>query len=68
MSTTAIATRTGAARRWRFRQRLLAPLREWRRRDLERWELACLSERELRDFRVSRGEAFAEIRKPFWRA
>ena len=53
--------------RWRFGRTLLALLREWKRRALERRELARLSEPELRDFRMSRSEAYAEIRKPFWR-
>ena len=53
--------------RWRFGRALLAMLREWKRRNLERGELARLEDRELRDFRMSRSEAFLEIRKPFWR-
>jgi uncharacterized protein YjiS (DUF1127 family) len=53
--------------RWRVGRTLLALLREWQRRDLERRELARLSERELRDFRMSPSEAYAEMRKPFWR-
>jgi uncharacterized protein YjiS (DUF1127 family) len=40
----------------------------WRRRARERSELCRLSERELRDFRVSRLEAIGEAMKPFWRA
>jgi uncharacterized protein YjiS (DUF1127 family) len=55
------------APRWRLGRTLLALLREWKSRELERRELARLSERELRDFSISRSEAYAEMRKPFWR-
>ena len=48
--------------------RLLATLRTWRRRALERSALARLDERELRDIGINRIEALAEIRKPLWRA
>jgi uncharacterized protein YjiS (DUF1127 family) len=47
---------------------LLALLRQWRRRNAERWELACRSERKLRDFRPGRSQSIAEVRKPFWPA
>lgn len=40
---------------------------DWHRRRMERRELACLSDRELRDFGLSRGEAHTELCKPFWR-
>ena len=40
---------------------------DWQRRGMERRELARLSERELRDFGLSRGEAHTESCKPFWR-
>ena len=46
----------------------VALLRAWRRRARERAELGRLSDRELRDFGVSRGEAIAEAAKPVWRA
>ncbi len=38
----------------------------WRKRAEERRTLARLTHCELRDFGVSRGEAIAETRKPFW--
>ena len=38
------------------------------RRARERQELARLSERELRDMRVSSSDVWREIRQPFWRA
>ena len=47
---------------------VLALLRLWLKRARERRELAQLSTCELRDFGVSRGEAIAEARKPFWRS
>jgi uncharacterized protein YjiS (DUF1127 family) len=53
--------------RWRFAQALRAVLEQWRRRWQERAELARLSDRELRDFLISRSEAMEEAAKPFWR-
>ena len=51
---------------------LLARVREtlelWLRRAQERQELAQLSERELRDMRVSSADVWYETRQPFWRA
>ena len=47
--------------------RLAATLRLWQRRSRERRELARLSERELRDMRVSSSDVWHEIRLPFWR-
>lgn len=43
-------------------------LRLWQGRIREREELAAMSERDLRDARLSRGDVLAEIHKPFWRA
>lgn len=40
----------------------------WQRRINERRELAAMDHRTLRDIGLSRGEALAEWRKPFWRA
>jgi uncharacterized protein YjiS (DUF1127 family) len=40
---------------------------EWVRRSHERGCLAQMSDRELRDIGLTRAEAHAEIRKPFWR-
>jgi len=48
--------------------RVADTLRTWQRRDHERSELARLSERELRDMRVSSSDVWREIRQPFWRA
>jgi len=48
--------------------RAAATLRLWHRRSRERQELARLSERELRDMRVSSSEIYWEIRQPFWRS
>jgi uncharacterized protein YjiS (DUF1127 family) len=47
---------------------LLALIGEWRRRLRERNELAQMCERSLRDIGLSRYDAFAEAKKPFWRA
>jgi uncharacterized protein YjiS (DUF1127 family) len=43
-------------------------LRLWRKRIRDREELAAMSERDLRDARLSRADVAMEIRKPFWRA
>ncbi|MGA3404001.1 MAG: DUF1127 domain-containing protein [Acetobacteraceae bacterium] len=47
---------------------LTATLRLWHRRSRERQELARLSQRELRDMRVSSADVWHEIRQPFWRS
>jgi uncharacterized protein YjiS (DUF1127 family) len=47
--------------------RITAAPRDWRRRRLDRAELATLDERMLRDIGVSRAEVLHEINKPFWR-
>ena len=43
-------------------------LRVWRYRIRERDGMAALTERDLRDARLSRADVQAEIAKPFWRA
>ncbi len=48
-------------------QRLIATLREWRRRGQSRRELAMLSELERKDLGY-RDRIQAELAKPFWRA
>jgi uncharacterized protein YjiS (DUF1127 family) len=40
----------------------------WRRRAAMRGDLACLDDRMLKDIGMSREQALAEARKPFWRA
>ena len=56
---------------WIARPALLARLWQrlvlWRRRAVERKELATLTPRELRDIGLSRVDAIGEIDKPFWR-
>jgi uncharacterized protein YjiS (DUF1127 family) len=47
--------------------RMLQTLRLWRRRVRERDALSRLTDRELRDMRISPYDAGVEIRKPFWR-
>ena len=47
--------------------RALGTLRLWRRRVQERDALARLTERDLRDMRISPSEVAQEVRKPFWR-
>jgi uncharacterized protein YjiS (DUF1127 family) len=47
--------------------RLHATLQLWHRQARERQELTLLSDRELRDMRVSSAEVWSEIRQPFWR-
>ncbi len=48
--------------------KLLAVLKEWRRRARSRQELAALCDRCLRDIGATRYDADLEVRKPFWRA
>lgn len=47
--------------------RVLARLREWRRRAKERGELAALDDRTLADLGISRAEAEFLANKPLWR-
>jgi len=48
--------------------RVLATLREWRRRSHDRAELANLDDSMLKDIGLSRGDAEFLSNKPFWRA
>jgi uncharacterized protein YjiS (DUF1127 family) len=43
-------------------------LRVWRHRIAMRDAMSNLTERDLRDARLTRADALAEIAKPFWRA
>jgi uncharacterized protein YjiS (DUF1127 family) len=66
----AIANRPVQAPRARWRlilSSIVATLREWRRRSVERSELARLDARTLRDIGVDPGVVDYEIRQPFWR-
>jgi uncharacterized protein YjiS (DUF1127 family) len=47
--------------------RLAGTVRLWLRTAQERHELALLSDRELRDIRVSTADVWHEVRQPFWR-
>jgi uncharacterized protein YjiS (DUF1127 family) len=47
--------------------RVLATIREWRRRARDRAQLAGLDERMLRDIGLTRADAEFLINKPFWR-
>jgi uncharacterized protein YjiS (DUF1127 family) len=47
--------------------RLTGILRAWRRRVLERAELAQMSQDELHDIGVSSADHWTETHKPFWR-
>jgi uncharacterized protein YjiS (DUF1127 family) len=62
-SKTAMITPAAAAA-WR----LFETFATWYRRTLERDRLARLSDRELRDIGLRRGDVAEEIGKPFWRA
>jgi uncharacterized protein YjiS (DUF1127 family) len=42
-------------------------LKLWRRRALERDQLARMDERALHDIGLSRSAVYAELQKPFWR-
>lgn len=48
-------------------RKILAQVAVWRARHRSRAELMALDERALRDIGLSREEAEAEGRKPFWR-
>jgi uncharacterized protein YjiS (DUF1127 family) len=47
--------------------RALALLDIWRQRLHDRWELARMDERSLRDLGLTPYDALYEARKPFWR-
>jgi len=47
--------------------RVLATLRQWRRRSRDRAELATLDHRMLRDIGLTEGEREFLANKPFWR-
>jgi uncharacterized protein YjiS (DUF1127 family) len=54
--------------RWRLiLGSIVATLRDWRRRSVERSELARLDARTLRDIGVDPGAVDYEMRQPFWR-
>ena len=66
----AISNRPGEAppARWRLiLGSIVATLRDWRRRSVERSELARLDERTLRDIGVDPGAVDYEVRQSFWR-
>jgi uncharacterized protein YjiS (DUF1127 family) len=48
--------------------RSAAIVRSWRDRARQRDQLQRLTDRDLRDIGISRLDAVAESRKPFWRA
>lgn len=48
-------------------RKIVDAVREWLRRSNERYALAGLSERQLRDVGLNRDLVQAEILKPFWR-
>ena len=47
---------------------IVATLREWRRRSVNRGELARLDERTLRDIGIDPGAVDYEMYQPFWRS
>jgi len=47
---------------------VLATVAKWQERRRTRRELARFTERQLKDIGLSRGQAMAEVDKPFWRA
>ncbi len=54
--------------RGRSSRRLAEMLRVWRDRIRDREGMANLTERDLRDARLTHADVHAEIAKPFWRA
>lgn len=48
-------------------ERVMEAVREWRRRSRSRRELLMLSERDLRDVRLTRCDVMSEAHKPFWK-
>lgn len=50
-----------------LRKRWTETIRQWRRRARSRRDLIALSNRDLWDIRLTRGEAEQEASKPFWR-
>ena len=55
--------------RWRVMLgSIVATLREWRRRSVNRSELARLDERTLRDIGIDPGAVDYEMYQPFWRS
>jgi uncharacterized protein YjiS (DUF1127 family) len=50
-----------------LRDRVIAILREWRRRSRDRNQLASFDDRMLRDIGMTRADVWREINKPFWR-
>jgi uncharacterized protein YjiS (DUF1127 family) len=46
---------------------IVATLREWRRRRMERGDLASLDERTLRDIGLDPGTVYYEASQSFWR-
>jgi uncharacterized protein YjiS (DUF1127 family) len=57
------ATQTHRLPHWSDLQSLFT---EWRHRIRSRYELECLSERDLADMGMTPMDAFHEIQKPFW--
>ena len=53
--------------RFHFLKRVLEQIAIWRRRSVERDQLARLDDRELRDIGLSRSLIYWELSKPFWR-
>lgn len=47
---------------------LIDTLRLWRKRSIERAQLAAMNHRELRDLGMSECDVYQEMNKPFWRA
>ncbi len=61
-------TRLSVAALARWLAAAFALIGTWHDRARERRELARLDQRMLRDIGVSRYDAMAEVRKPFWQA
>jgi uncharacterized protein YjiS (DUF1127 family) len=53
---------------WALLLRAAPPLSVWRQRAWERRMLAQMTERDLKDMRMTRHDAELESNKPFWKA
>lgn len=69
--TTGSASRSSRTNVWTPAQlgsRIFRTLILWQARSEQRWRLRDMSDRELADMGITRGDAFGESRKSFWQS